>query len=135
MYNLGAYSVADLQALINKVVSIRTSAMSIARAKFSVAADPVVVTIVKMDGTPILDSSGNQITRTIPISNILAIHEYGTPAPETVVQQVQAATGGIGRMLPWLIGAAGVFVLYNLGAFKFIGIAPAGRSGRRGRKK
>ncbi len=135
MYNieaLGAVTINGLTPLVGKIVSMYGAGFTYSRVKFSAATDPLVVTIVHADGTPFVDSSNVPITRTHPLAAITSLFEYGTSDPEAqtvTADKVQATTFNVKSLIPWALGAAGVYALYRLNFLAGLGFSPAHAKG------
>lgn len=136
MYSgLAAITIADLTPLVGQIVAIKTATKTISRGMFAAAADPVVVTVVNPDGTPVL-SNGNPVAMAIALADILSVaavppHVAFVPAnPSTGAVQASAMPTGLIALAAAGIGA---FVLYRVGFFGFLGLAPAGRR-KKGKK-
>jgi len=125
MYNLalGAVTLADVTPFVGKIVSIRTSTRSLRWGKFTTVADPLSVEIVKQDGS----SHTPAIVWSIPLAEINKIWEYGTPDPEISVPTPQVTAGfNVKSLIPWAIGAGGLYLIYRFGFLAPLGFAPSG---------
>lgn len=132
-------TLANIAQYVGKIVSIRTSTMSIARAKFATAADPLAVEIVKADGTPFSPA----ITRTIPLASIVAMWEYGVEEAPAYSQPGLPYTGPQGAVQasaipPWVLPvgavALGLLLIWQSGFLASLGIGGK-KSGRRKSRK
>jgi hypothetical protein len=118
LYGLGDIQ-SGLTALIGKVVSIYTDTMSISRCKFTTVADPLIITVVKQDGTPYTPT----ITRSIPFSSIASYGELGgalTVVRAPVYRPYSGPTqAGMGSnwLLYGALAVGGFLVLKKMGIF------------------
>lgn len=124
-------TLANVAQYVGKIVSVRTATMSIARAKFATAADPLVVEIVKADGTPFSPA----ITRSIPLASIVAMWEYGVEEAPAYSQPGLPYTGPVqASAIPtWALPAGaialGLLLIWQSGFLATLGIG--GKAGRR----
>ena len=111
MFGLGIAQ-AVLTPLIGKIVTMVAGNRSIAMCKFSSVADPLVITVVKRDGTPYSPT----IQYTVPLADIVSAQEY-IYAGQGGTITTEATTGTANWLLYGVIAAVGFFGLKYLGVF------------------
>lgn len=107
LYGLGIAQ-AVLTPLIGKIVTMVAGSRSLNICKFDSVTDPLVVTVVKRDGTPYSPT----IQYTVPLADIVSAKEYGQGVTAT-----EAAAGTTNWLLYGAIAVGGFFALKYFGVF------------------